>query len=565
MIWKDIIHFIEGGRIMRARNLLGKGASLAVGLIMCLSFLFPGAGSFGDERGVEISLSGFLKNYVKMLAGYPGQKKSARKLAGELPEPGIKAPVPASKTIFNWIGKVCTPEHRRVGTEGGLWAEDYIADRFREFGLENVTKEPIDITVWSPRRWSLTVRDAGRDIEIPSHWVINTGFTGPEGITAPMVYVDKGWFSRKFNRKNVEGKIVVANVPFPVFPIGKLLNIFNGGYYLSDPGNTITKDTRLTLIFVRPNFLGGGFEEMPTSIDVYWKAHQMGAAGCIFILSNMPSNSNSHSGPYDGFMKPIPALWVGKYDGEELRELAKKGAEATLVLEGEKSPGITHNVWGILPGRSERMIAIASHHDSPFKGATEDGCGIGMVLAQARAWSRVPEEDRAKSLLFIATTGHFYNSIGCETFARDHEHDLMKRTDLVIVLEHLAARQVREDGRGFAFTGQPALTTVFTSPNKYVIAPVMKVLEEHQLPRTVSLPSNFLMPVPPTDAAGYQLVTGINVVSWITCPYYLLSAEDTLDKIDVDLLSPIADAVSDLVGTYMVMDSGDLSARPGIR
>ena len=30
---------------------------------------------------------------------------------------------------------------------------------------------------------------------------------------------------------------------------------------------------------------------------------------------------------------------------------------------------------------SEEMVMISSHHDSAFKGATEDGTGVAMVLA----------------------------------------------------------------------------------------------------------------------------------------------------------------------------------------
>jgi hypothetical protein len=522
--------------------------------ILAVIILLPEAGPASDTTE-DISMSGLLVNWVKMLGGLPWQRRAAREVMEGLPDPEIQVPVPDSQTIYGWVADLCADDHREMGTPEGRRSEDYIADRFREFGLEQVTKEPLDITLWRARKWKLTVHDQGREIEIPSFYMSKTAFTGPEGITAPMVYVDKGFVSRNFTRSKVEGKIVVADVPFAVFPLGAMLDLLGGGYCLYDPDNTIKWNTRLTMIFARVNMVGGTAEGMTTSMDVFWKAHKLGAAGVVFILSNMPSNSNSHSGPDDDFIKPLPGLWVGKFDGHELRPLAQKGASAALVLQGDTEPAVAHNVWGVLPGRSDSIIMINSHHDTPFKGATEDGTGVGMVLAQAWAWSQVPEQKRDKTLVFVTTTGHFYNTKGSYTFARNHEHDLMKRVDVLLCLEHLAAKQVREQGREFAFTGRPATAFLFTSPNKHVIAGVMKTLEDHPLQRTVAIPSNLLTQWPPTEVTGFLKVREVNVVSWITCPYYLLSAEDTLDKIEVEALGPNAEAVTGLVAAYMRMES----------
>ncbi|GAG74935.1 unnamed protein product, partial [marine sediment metagenome] len=112
------------------------------------------------------------------------------------------------------------------------------------------------------------------------------------------------------------------------------------------------------------------------------------------------------------------ALYVGKYDGMKVRELAKSpNSQGNIILEGYKEASKANNIWGILPGQSEEMIMVSSHHDSAFKGASEDGTGVAMVLAQLRAWSKIPIEKRPKSLLFLLTAGHLYGGIGAETFA----------------------------------------------------------------------------------------------------------------------------------------------------
>ncbi|MHA1466835.1 MAG: hypothetical protein ACTSP6_01990, partial [Promethearchaeota archaeon] len=56
------------------------------------------------------------------------------------------------------------------------------------------------------------------------------------------------------------------------------------------------------------------------------------ALGLILILRDAPTNINSHWGPYDGTMKPIPALYVGKYDGMKVRELSQtENSHGTII------------------------------------------------------------------------------------------------------------------------------------------------------------------------------------------------------------------------------------------
>ncbi len=286
---------------------------------------------------------------------------------------------------------------------------------------------------------------------------------------------------------------------------------------------------------------------------MYWQSHRRGAAAICLILRDQPSNSNTHYGPYDGMMKPLPGLWIGKYNGMRLRELAKQGREATFTLDSGTEAGVMHNVWGTLPGMSDEVILVTSHHDSPFEGATEDASGAAQVLAQAWAWSQVPKEQRPKTIVFVVDGGHFYGSLGGHTFAREHK-DIMERTRILLTLEHLAAKEVTEWDREYAETGRLAFTVMFTSSQTEVIAGAMKALDRTRPKLTASIPADFFAPAPISDAAGYVLEAGLPVISWIGCPYYLLDAHDTLDKIDRSELKPIAETVTELVKTFMAME-----------
>jgi hypothetical protein len=413
-------------------------------------------------------------------------------------------------------------------------------------GVQQVTMDPVPITVWTAKRWSLTV--AGK--EIPSFFVVNTGFTGTKGVTGQLVYVGTG-SPKDYAKQDIAGKIVVAEVPFPKIPYGSLLKLSGAAYAISDPDGSITLSSSQYLNFVRRNFVGST-EENAAANDVYWQAYRKGAAAVCLILRDQPSNSNTHYGPYDGIMKPMPGLWIGKYDGEELRKSARVGAQATLTLEGGTEPGVMRNVWGILPGLSDEVILVTSHSDSPFHGAVEDGAGVAQVLAQAWAWSRVTKEQRPKTMVFVADSGHFYGSLGAFTFAREHQ-DIMKRARILITLEHLGGKEVKEKNGEYALTGRINFTVMFTSHDPRVVASIMKAFAKKPARMTASIPYDFFGPAPTSDAGGYVLESEVPVISWIGCPYYLLDEHDTLDKIEQKELKPIAETVSELVAIHMGM------------
>ncbi|MHA1149453.1 MAG: M28 family peptidase [Promethearchaeota archaeon] len=388
--------------------------------------------------------------------------------------------------------------------------------------------------------------------EIPSFYCVNTGFTDSQGITAPLIYVGKGR-AKDFKNIDVSGKIVVAEVTFPFIPIGLLFNflkLIRGVYYISDPDGSLSLLKGQYLNFVRKNFIGGTTDTNASQKDVYWNAFKEGARAVCLILKDQPSNSNSHYGPYDGIMKPIPALWIGKYDGKKLRKNARENVEATLILEGTIKDGIMHNIWGVLPGQKDEIVMITSHHDAPFKGAVEDGSGVAQVLAQAKLWSKVPKNKRKRTMVFVIDAGHFYGSKGAHVFAREHPN-FMKKTKILITLEHLGAKEVKEQNKKYVETNNQAYTVMFTTPEPMIVATVINALKRSPTRITTSLAMTLLADAPTSDAAGYALESNVPLISWIGCPYYLLDKHDTLDKIEKKELKPICKTITELIKPYM--------------
>ncbi len=498
------------------------------------------------ENHIKVSTMDSLVRIAKALPDIRKHSRAADKLVNELQPLDVELPLPSNERMLSWIQEIASTPHRRPGTEEGRKAEDWAIERFKEIGLDNVQADPVPITVWTASRWSLHIEGEA----LASFFILNTGFTGSEGISAPLVYVGKGR-PQDFEKADVNGKIVVAETAFPPLPSGLLMKGIKACYHLSDPENELKLGDVQYLNFVRRNFVGGSasVEEAPDR-EVYWQAVKHGAVGICLILKSQPSGSNSHYGPYDGLMKPMPGLWIGKFEGDTLRRAAKKNANATIVLQGEQKPGEMRNVWGVLPGVSEETILMTSHLDSPFQGAVEDASGIAQVLAQAEAWSKIPMEQRPRTLVFVAGSGHFYGSEGGHAFASTHK-ELMQRTRILLTLEHLGGKEVREQGRSYQETGRLALSVLFTTPDPAVIATVKKALSTHPTRMSAAIPSTLFGPVPTTDAMGYVLESGVPVISWIGCPYYLLDEHDTLDKIDAASLQDFSKAVGELVKLHM--------------
>ncbi len=510
----------------------------------------PGGTGLRMPTGTE-PRSAALRRIARSLGPYRKLRRAAREELTKLPEPALHPPLPDSQAIFRDVEEVCATPHRRAGTGHGHRAEEYVAERFREIGLCDVTKDPIDITLWDALNWKLLIHSHGEEIDFPAFYVVNTGFTGPEGVQGEMVYVGTGT-ARDFAKVEVKGKIVVAEIPFPTLPLGLVNRVLGGGFYTSDPQGGLRLSSRHTLAFARPNFPNQYGEEIHPE-SVYWMAQRRGARGMVLILENHPGDTNRHYGPYDGVMKPMPALYVSGYQGDRLRSLARGGARATVVLEGSEEPGVTSNVWGLLPGESSETILVSTHHDAPFRGATEDGTGVAQVLAQAKAWSAVPERLRRKTLLFVITTGHLYRGIGAASFCQRHAGDLMRKAIININLEHLCAKDVDDrDGR-LVPNGRVAWTPMFVSGAATAIATAMRSVQRHRPPNTTVLPSTLLGEVPPGEAGHYHIHTGIDFIHWIGSPYYLLTDEDTLDKVEQTQLAPSARLVAEMVATYLEM------------
>jgi len=493
-----------------------------------------------------------MANLMDLIPKMKDLREKTEAIIPKIQKPDVQIHAPDSATIQNDLEKICSVPHRRIGTEEAHEIENFLEKTFKELGLNNVHRETFEVINWVATNWKLSIKTNNDALEVPCFYTLNTEFTDKNGVSAPLIYVGSG-SKKDFRKIDVSGKIVVADIEFPTLPLGKLLKLAYP-YYVADPQNTFKDDTEIILTFALTNFPPQALGGKPREDSVYWRAVNGGAIGLILILRDEPTNINSHWGPYDGSMKPVPALYVGKYDGIKVRELAQtENAQGTIILEGYKENTNASNIWGMLPGQSEEMIMVSSHHDSAFQGASEDGTGVAMVLAQMRAWSKIPKEQRPKSLLFVLTAGHLYGGIGAEIFARKYKDNLLKNVLVDINLEHMCAKEVEEDPEthDYKFTNNLAMGALFLSHDETLAAHTIKALKDYEIERMILIPENFFATPPIGEAGHFTSYSDLKIIHWIRSPYYLLTAEDTLDKIDMNKLHPTAQCVSDLINSIM--------------
>jgi hypothetical protein len=430
----------------------------------------------------------------------------------------------SSDELFGWVEQQASFGPRRAGSEAGKKNEGFVFSRLESFGLEKVRREPVPVTYWNAERASLLVEGA----DISSFGIPFTAFTGPGGIRAPLALASA--------TKEWKGRLVVADIGFPDLRAKWLKRLALGTYDLGEDWDELKHPA---------TWIRLGWE-------LYALAAKRGAAGFIGILRDQPGGSCRMYAPYgfrekDILDKPLAGLWVGREDGARLRQWAREGVTAHLTLTGTHVPATSHNIVGEIPGKTEEVMVLSCHHDSPFVSPVEDASGVAVVLALARYLKeKAPLQRRVVVLL---TSGHFYGSLGTRTFIERHRRDLLPRTAVEISIEHMALEAVEAPNGKLVASGRPEPAAIFMPFNRGLRDLLLRKLAEHGLSRTLLLPPEGpLGNYPPTDGGDWY-EAGIPVLNYISNPVYLLTEDDALSWVDRERLSAAARFFADVIET----------------
>jgi hypothetical protein len=433
-------------------------------------------------------------------------------------------------------------------------------ERFIEWLRERMSSLPgmqmetlgFDFDRWTERRSQIELLGGSRSSVRVSSAVPYAEATGAKGVTAPIAYVPA---ESEISDQDVGGKIVVRDF-VPVSVPNAAFTALEWWSY--DPDLTLTKTIADNY---ERDWLSGQRE-----VDLE-AAAAGGAAGLVFVHGFPHEQVAGHYAPYPGIRWEVPAVYVGADEGEQLKQAASAGSSASLKLTAAEGPATTHALVATLPGASDERLVVASHTDGI--NAVWDNGPISM-LAMAEHFASLPQECRPRTLQFIFTTAHLFQSLQGGTawaFAQqlDAQYD-QGSVAAVLAVEHMGARNYvavpREGhpGRELVPSGLNEPNSFFIGESPTLIESVLQAVVSDDLRGTIALrgadlPGPYIPPHRSFGGEGgpYQRRL-IPTIAFITGPWTLFNPAFSLDQVlDPELLRHQTLVFADIVHNLEVI------------
>lgn len=403
---------------------------------------------------------------------------------------------------------------RIMGTSADAESARWMAERFRQIGLENVRLQPFDVPeTILPKSWSALAEKDGKSYSLSSALPIGKLIeTAPQGTSAEAVYVGLGE-AADFAGRDVAGKAVfIFAVPTP------------SSFFSSTDMN-------------------GAVE----------RADKAGAAA-IFVSFGLPGNISAKMLLRS---ERSPLFVIGQDDGNQVRSMIEAGGRAPLIsyaLKTEKRRDLkTSQVWGVLPGQTDENIYVLAHRDGYFEGALDNGSGVATMLGLAEFFAGVPKAARRRTIVFLGTPGHHDPRFLGTGWLHENRAEVFAKTALLINAEHTAyvdavnfMGELRKSNAIPAFNwhvgGSGLLTEISTSAFRKFGVPLM-ALPDKYAPGEVGRISQ--------DAPMVQIISG----AW---PYH--SSADVAENIPPSGLEASTRAFAKIIDEVNKHSIGELQA-----
>lgn len=442
--------------------------------------------------------------------------------------------------------------------------------------------------------------DGTGDIEIPCSPILHSAlpahdWTGEARHAVDARVVDIG--ADRVRRHDVRGAIVLFDLTFDM----TLAQTLPLTLFLHDPGRRV----------LRRDVLRSRNPYVTSLSRTMRDAAAAGAVAVIGVLRDYPDSLGYHNEYYRRTLFRLPGAWVTRAGGARLRAGLRRSPRATLTLGITRSEVVSRTVMGVLPGRDDTSpagsvptanahargavgavgaaralgtaetpdasgieatpgsrlgaprrrgpaprgdaIMIQSHHDSAGAGAVEDASGTAEVIALAEHYAAEAAAGRrpAKTLLFTTFDTHFTGYQAHRAFAQQHvlSPHAPWRIVLNATIEHIGLRAVEGRDGGFENTGETEPRGIFLNVNPAFTVRVARAIRRHRMSATSILGAGlleFFASGIPTDAS-FTFVSGVPTVSLISGPLYLYDDADTIERIDVPQLEPVARFFIDVI------------------
>jgi hypothetical protein len=177
---------------------------------------------------------------------------------------------------------------------------------------------------------------------------------------------------------------------------------------------------------------GSGYSAaVPMRYDSVVSAQQKQAAGILIRSLGTHTNRFAHTGATSLLDKPLPAAALSPPDADQLQRLLDLGQPVSLSLDIDVSiteNGSSFNVIGQINGTEmpAQNVLIAAHLDSwdLGTGAIDDGAGIGIVVAAAKAIMSLSARPK-RSIRVVLFANEEQGLWGAKQYAEKHKADAL--------------------------------------------------------------------------------------------------------------------------------------------
>jgi hypothetical protein len=405
-----------------------------------------------------------------------------------------------------------------AGSVGWKRFTDFLVTKMTEFGAVDLdsVEIPYDhyiVDDWPDRRTHLA--DSGNAVErlvcdgtsvpVVASYGMTSGFTPPEGITAPMLYYDP---AHPPSAGEIAGKILVfKTAPYPAPPYSEAFfdNFTPTDYGWRSPGEwpplfvpppaSVTSSYHCRWVFAQLNgFAAIGVRGGAAGLVIVYDLSPGAAFGLVQRSVYTPDGKAGLGAKYVN----CPTLTLDRVNGAKVLADARAGKTATLTLNARFQRDTGRALIAFLPGRNygtplDQQVLLATHTDA--MSLVEENGGLGM-LGIMSYFNRLPRSARPRTLAFYFDCRHFMP--GGEASWPKYDYykihpERLRPVVATIGIEHMGGRQTIEvgpDGNQYAYSSErPENGGVITSlmdvynNNIWLVEAIARAATDNRWPR----------------------------------------------------------------------------------
>lgn len=290
---------------------------------------------------------------------------------------------------------ICSFGPRYAGTQSEIEAGDYILQKFREYGLDDVHAEEFEDFGWrgiEGKAW--ITQPIQKEIGVLSF--MNSTPTPPNGIEGEVIFIGPcATDVLELNKDAMKDKVVLTSDYWPYGPI----NATN-------------------------------------------RATEFGAKALVFM------NMCSGAGPIieecqAGRLSRIPVAGISYEDGERIKRLLVDGkVRVKLYLKNEVGKAKYRNVIATIRGKGPEEVIVGAHFDSPGAGdgAVDDAAGASVVMEVARVLAKHKGQFK-RTIRFLCLPAEEPGEFGSIAYRAAHGTELREMATLYVNLDATCVRE----------------------------------------------------------------------------------------------------------------------------